>query len=59
MKRAGELALYAAGALAVGYLALYLYAMFARPEIRPGNPIQIFRKPDAPDYSAATAADFA
>ena len=54
MKRAVEWALYAAGALAVGYIALYLYAIFTRPDIRPGEPIQIFRKPDAPDYSAIT-----
>jgi hypothetical protein len=51
MRRAGEWALYAIGALAVGYIALYVYAMFTRPNIQPGEPIQIFRKPDAPDYS--------
>jgi hypothetical protein len=52
MKRALEWAAYAVGALAVIYIALYLYAMFARPEIEPGDPIRIFRKPDAPNYSA-------
>jgi hypothetical protein len=51
MKRAAEWALYAVGALAVGYLALYLYAAFTRPNIQPGDPIQIFRKRDAPNYS--------
>lgn len=51
MKRAAEWALYAVGTLAIIYLALYLYAAFTRPDFRPGNPIRIFRKPDAPNYS--------
>jgi hypothetical protein len=54
MKRAAEWALYAIGALAVSYLALYLYATFTRPNFQPGDPIRIFRKPDAPNYSAAS-----
>jgi hypothetical protein len=44
-------AFYAVGALAVFYLALYAYAAFTGRELRPGDPIHIFRKPDAPDYS--------
>jgi hypothetical protein len=52
MKRAVEWAIYVVGALGVIYIALYLYAMFARPDIQPGDPIRIFRKPDAPSYSA-------
>jgi hypothetical protein len=52
MKRAAEWALYVVGALAVSYLALYFYAALTRPNVQPGDPIQIFRKPDAPDYSA-------
>ena len=51
MKRLATWALYAAGALSIGYLALYAYAMFTRPNLVPGEPIQIFRKPDAPNYS--------
>jgi hypothetical protein len=49
---------YAVGALAVAYLALYAYVMFTGREFEPGDPIHIFRKPDAPNYSAAEA-DFA
>jgi hypothetical protein len=52
MKGAAEWALYVVGALAVGYLALYLYAVFRQPNFQPGDPIRIFRKPDAPNYSA-------
>jgi hypothetical protein len=52
MKRAAEWALYLIGALAVSYLALYLYAVFTQPNFQPGDPIRIFRKPDAPNYSA-------
>ena len=51
MKRAAEWALYAVGTLAIIYLALYLYAAFTRPDFQPGDPIRIFRKPDAPNYS--------
>jgi hypothetical protein len=39
------------GGLAIAYLALYLYAAFTRPDFQPGDPIRIFRKPDAPNYS--------
>jgi hypothetical protein len=59
MKRIAALAFYAVGALAILYLALYVYTAFTGRELRPGDPIHIFRKPDAPDYSAATGDDFA
>jgi hypothetical protein len=51
MKRIGIGIVYIVGALSIGYLALYAYAMFTRPNLTPGEPIQIFRKPDAPNYS--------
>jgi hypothetical protein len=51
MKRIGTWLVYIVGALSIGYLALYGYAMFRRPDLTPGDPIQIFRKPDAPSYS--------
>ena len=52
MKRLAVWTFYAVGALAVFYLALYAYAMFSgKPVIIPGDPIHIFRKPDAPSYS--------
>jgi hypothetical protein len=59
MARFAVWAFYAVGALAVLYLALYAYAAFTGRELKPGDPIHIFRKPDAPNYSAATDADFA
>ena len=58
MKRIGMLAFYAVGALAMLYLALYAYAAFTGRELQPGDPIHIFRKPDAPNYSAATDGAF-
>jgi hypothetical protein len=51
LKRVGTWLVYIVGALAIGYLGLYAYAMFTRPKLVPGEPIQIFRKPDAPNYS--------
>ncbi len=51
LKRAAIWLFYAVGVLAVVYLALYAWAMFSGPRIVPGDPIRIFRKPDAPDYS--------
>ncbi|MDP3077339.1 hypothetical protein [Bradyrhizobium sp.] len=51
MKRVGTWAFYAIGALAFGYLALYAYAVFTERDLKPGTPIHIFRKPDAPSYS--------
>jgi hypothetical protein len=51
MKRIATLAFYAIGTLAVLYLALYAYAMVRHKSVTPGEPIHIFRNPDAPDYS--------
>ena len=51
MKRLGIWTVYLIGALSIGYLALYAYAMFTQPKLVPGEPIQIFRRPDAPKYS--------
>ena len=51
MKRLAVLAFYGIGALAIGYLALYAYAVFTGRDLQPGDPIHIFRKPDAPSYS--------
>jgi hypothetical protein len=50
---------YAIGALAIGYLALFAHAAFTGRELQPGDPIHIFRKPDAPNYSAASGAALA
>ena len=51
MKRLAILAFYGIGALAIGYLALYAYVAFTGRPLQPGDPIHMFRKPDAPDYS--------
>ena len=51
MKRVLEWAFWAIGAVAIAYLALYLYASFSGRQFQPGDPIHIFRSPDAPDYS--------
>jgi hypothetical protein len=59
MKRFAVWAFYGIGALAILYLALYAYAAFTGRALQPGDPIHIFRKPDAPDYSAARDGDFA
>jgi hypothetical protein len=56
MKRAATWVFYAVGALAIAYLALYAYVTLTGREFEPGDPIHIFRKPDAPNYSAADAA---
>jgi hypothetical protein len=53
MKRIAVFMFYAIGALAIGYLALYGYAALTGRGLEPGDPIHIFRKPDAPNYSAA------
>ena len=58
MKRLAAWAFYAIGTLAILYLALYAYAAFTGRGLQPGDPIHIFRKPDAPDYSAASGAVF-
>jgi hypothetical protein len=57
MKRVAVWIFYGVGTLAILYLALYAYAAFTGRELQPGDPIHIFRKPDAPNYSAATDAD--
>ena len=59
MKRLAVWAFYGIGTLAVLYLALYAYAAFTGRVLEPGDPIRIFRNPDAPDYSAASDGDFA
>lgn len=59
MKRIAVWAFYGIGVLAILYLALYAYAAFTGRRLQPGDPIHIFRKPDAPDYSAAADGDFA
>jgi hypothetical protein len=53
MKRIAIWAFYGVGALAIAYLALYAYATFTGRDLQlqPGDPIHIFRKPDAPSYS--------
>jgi hypothetical protein len=51
MKRIGIWSFYAVGAIAIAYLALYAYAVFRGNDLQPGDPIRIFRKPDAPSYS--------
>ena len=58
MKRIALWVGYGIGALAIGYLALYAYAAFTGRDLRPGDPIHIFRRPDAPNYSAATDGAF-
>jgi len=57
MKRAAEWAFAIIGVIAISYLALYLYAAFTQPNFQPGDPIHIFRRPDAPNYSAYAATD--
>jgi hypothetical protein len=54
MKRLAVWIFYCIGALAIGYLALYAYAMSTGRTLEPGDPIHLFRKPDAPNYSAAS-----
>ena len=56
MKRVAIWAFYGVGALAIGYLALYAYAVFTGRDLQPGDPIHIFRKPDAPSYSAISTS---
>jgi len=51
MKRVGIWTFYALGMLAMVYLALYAYVTLSGRDITPGDPIHIFRKPDAPSYS--------
>jgi hypothetical protein len=49
MKRLAVFAFYGIGALAIFYLALFAYAALTGRELQPGDPIHIFRKPDAPE----------
>jgi hypothetical protein len=56
MKRIGIWLFYGVGAIAIAYLALYAYTLWTRPDLTPGDPIRIFRKPDAPSYSAFSAS---
>jgi hypothetical protein len=51
MKRLATWVFYCIGVLAIAYLALYGYAAFTGRNLQPGDPVHIFRKPDAPDYS--------
>jgi hypothetical protein len=51
MKRLAVWAFYAAGAVAIGYIALYAYVAFTGRDLQPGEPIHIFRNPNAPNYS--------
>ncbi len=51
MKRIATWAFYGIGALAIAYLVLYAYAMFNGQRFEPGDPIHIFRNPEAPSYS--------
>jgi hypothetical protein len=51
MKRLATWLFYGISALAIAYLALYAYAAFTARDLQPGDPIRIFRKPDAPEYS--------
>jgi bacteriorhodopsin len=51
MKRLAVWAFYAVSVLAILYLALNVYAAFRAPHLTPGEPIRIFRNPDAPSYS--------
>ena len=50
-KRIGTWAFYAVSSLAIVYLALYAYAAYRGRDFTPGNPIHIFRNPEAPSYS--------
>jgi hypothetical protein len=51
MKRIGIALFYVVGLLAALYLALYAYAIYRGRDFSPGDPIHIFRNPDAPNYS--------
>ena len=57
MKRLAIWIFYGVGTLAIIYLALYAYTAFTGRDLQPGDPLHIFRNPDAPNYSAATDAD--
>jgi hypothetical protein len=57
MKRVAIWLFYAVGALAIAYLALYAYVLFTGRRFEPGDPIHIFRKPDAPELGQYPAGD--
>ncbi len=59
MRRIVVWIVYGIGLLAVAYLALYAYVSFTGHPFQPGEPIRIFRRPDAPSYSAASAGALA
>ena len=56
MKRLATWVFYGISAIAIAYLALYAYALFTQPDFKPGDPIHIFRKPDAPSYSVLSTS---
>jgi hypothetical protein len=56
MKRIATWLIYATGALSVAYLLAYLYLILSAPRITPGDPIEIYRDPDAPSYSMIVSA---
>jgi hypothetical protein len=58
MKRIVVWVFYGVGTLAMLYLALYAYAALTGRDPQPGDPIHIFRKPNAPDYSEARGGAF-
>jgi bacteriorhodopsin len=51
MKRVAIWAFYAIGTLAILYLVLFAYVTLTGRQFTPGDPIHIFRNPDAPSYS--------
>lgn len=51
MKRIFVWLFYLIGALSVVYLLAYVYLVLTGPRITPGDPIEIYRDPDAPNYS--------
>jgi hypothetical protein len=51
MKRVAMWTFYAVSVLAILYVALHIYLAFSGPHLTPGEPIRIFRRPDAPSYS--------
>lgn len=51
LRRIATWVFYAIASLAIVYLVLYAYLALTGPRLKPGDPIHIFRNPDAPDYS--------
>ena len=51
MQRIATWIFYGIGTLAILYLALHAYVAFTGRDLQPGDPIHIFRKPDAPKFS--------